>query len=567
MHIDIVPNRNSHPTVLLRESYREDGKVKKRTLANLTSLPMNQIESIRRILKGETLLSPADLFDPVSSFHHGHVRAVRQAMKQLGFDRLVSPSSCRERDIVTAMVAARIICPDSKLATSRWWHTTTIPEEFGVGDACESDLYSAMDWLVSRQGDIEKRLAARHLQDGGLVLYDLSSSYMEGSNCPLAARGYNRDGKQGKLQVNYGLLTNASGCPVSVSVFSGNTSDPQTLLPQVVKVREEFGLKDMVLVGDRGMIAQRQIDTLKDCEGISWITALKSGAISKLITSESLQPGLFDERNIFEFTSPDYPGERLIACRNPELAKLRANKREALLAATEAELRKVQQMISKGRLCGKAKIGIRIGRVINRYKMAKHLTLEIKDDSVTWERKQDQIAKEGALDGIYVVRTCVAKEQMTGDDTVRNYKNLSRVERAFRSLKSIDLEIRPIWHHLENRVRAHIFLCMLAYYVKWHMMEAWRPLLFADDDIGHKATRDPVAPARQSENASKKASKKRLPTGETVQSFSTLLASLSTIVRTVCRQKAYKTETTFIMDTLPTQEQQKAFDLIANIRL
>lgn len=568
MHIDIVPNRTSPPSVLLRESYREGGKVKKRTLANLTALPMTQVEAIRAILRGETLVSPQELFEPIASRHHGHAKAVRLAMKQLGFDKLLAPVASRERDLVVAMVTARIIAPHSKLATTRWWQTTTVPEELGVADATEDELYAAMDWLVSRQQKIERQLAARHLQAGGLVLYDLTSSYVEGTHCPLAARGYNRDGKAGKLQINYGLLTDAAGRPVAVSVVPGNTADPQTLLPQVNKVREEFGLTDLVLVGDRGMIAQRQIDQIKEYEGLAWISALKSGAIAQLVTTESLQLGLFDERNLFEFSSPDYPGERLIACRNPDLARLRAHKREALLVATEAELTKVQQMVTKGRLTGQDQIGVRIGKVINKYKMAKHLILEIQDTAVTWQRDQEKIAAEAALDGLYVVRTSVKSDQMTSDDAVRNYKNLSQVERAFRSLKSIDLEVRPIWHRLEERVKAHIFLCMLAYYVKWHMMEAWRPLLFADEEQAAKATRDPVAPARRSSSALAKIRSKRLTTGEPVHSFGTLLASLATIVRTTCRQKQRaSTEATFTMDTIPTAEQQRAYDLLATIKM
>ena len=568
MHIDIVPNRTSSPTILLRESYRDGGKVKKRTLANLTSLPMTQVEAIRAILRGETLVSPQELFEPIASRHHGHVRAVRLAMKQLGFERLLAPTASRERDLVVAMVTARILAPHSKLATTRWWQTTTLPEEMGVADATEDELYAAMDWLVSRQKTIERQLAARHLQAGGLVLYDLTSSYVEGTHCPLAARGYNRDGKAGKLQINYGLLTDAAGRPVAVSVVSGNTADPQTLLPQVTKVREEFGLTELVLVGDRGMIAQRQIDGLKEHEGLSWITALKSGAIAQLLTTESLQLGLFDERNLFEFSSPDYPGERLIACRNPDLARLRTHKREALLAATEEELTKVQQMVTKGRLSGQDQIGVRVGKVVNKYKMAKHLILDIQDTVVSWQLDQEKIAAEAALDGIYVVRTSVKQELMSSDDAVRNYKNLSQVERAFRSFKSIDLEVRPIWHRLEDRVKAHIFLCMLAYYVKWHMLEAWRPLLFADEDQAAKATRDPVKPARRSPSALDKIRSKKLATGEPVHSFSTLMATLATIVRNVCRQKQKAPiGGTFTMDTVPTAEQQRAYDLLATIKM
>ena len=568
MHIDIVPNRTSTPTILLRESYRENGKVKKKTIANLTALPMPQIEAIRSILRGETLVPPAELFETVTSRHHGHFQAVHLAMKHLGFERLLATTASRERDLVVAMVAARIMAPYSKLATTRWWQTTTLPEELGVSDATEDDLYAAMDWLVTHQKTIERRLAARHLEAGGLVLYDLSSSYVEGTHCPLAARGYNRDGKQGKLQINYGLLTDAAGRPVAVSVVSGNTADPKTLLPQVTKVREEFGLNELVLVGDRGMIAQRQIDGIKEHEGLRWITALKSGAIAKLVTTETLQLGLFDERNLFEFSSPDFPGERLIACRNPDLARLRAHKREALLLATEAKLTKVQQMVGKGRLVGQDKIGVRVGKVVNKYKMAKHLTLEIQDTAVSWQRNTEQVEEEAALDGLYVIRTSVAHDRMTSDDAVRNYKNLSQVERAFRSLKSIDLEVRPIWHRLVDRVKAHIFICMLAYYVKWHMMEVWRPLLFADEEQSAKATRDPVAPARRSEQALDKTRCKRLVTGETVHSFSTLLDSLATIVRSVCRPKrADSAGPTFTMDTVPSLEQQRAYDLLATIKV
>jgi transposase len=568
MHIDIVPNRNSTPTILLRDSYREGDKVKKRTIGNLSSLSMDKVELIRQVLRGTPLVPVTDLFENVSSSHHGNVKAVHTAMKRLGMDKLIGTRPCRERDLVLSMVAARIVEPDSKLATSRWWNTTTLPELFGVTDAKEAELYAAMDWLQTRQGLIEKKLAARHLKEGGLVLYDLSSSYMEGTHCPLAARGYNRDGKQGKLQVNYGLLTNPQGIPVAISAFSGNTSDPKTVMEQVTKVREDFSLAKMVLVGDRGMISQKHIDTLCNEEGLEWITALKSGAIRKLINNDALQLGFFDEKNLFEFTHPDYPGERLIACRNTDLAKLRGYKRQSLLDATISELEKIRKSVEGGRLVGKDKIGVRTGKIINKYKMAKHIELDIQETAITWEIKKDNVQEERALDGIYIIRTSINKEHMDSADTVRNYKSLSQVERAFRSMKSIDLEVRPIYHRLESRVRAHLFLCMLSYYVKWHMMEAWRPLIFADEDQEAKKTRDPVAPAKRSAKAMKKVHTKQLENGDKVHSFQSLLKNLATMVRNVCRYKTTGERTpTFTMDTLASEEQQRAFDLLEMIRL
>lgn len=567
MHIDIVPNRGSAPAVLLRESYREDSKVKKRTLANLSSLSMEQVETIRMVLKGQRLAPVADLFECIESRHHGHVQAVRSAMQRLGFFDLVASQASRERDIVCAMVASQILEPASKLGFTRWWQNTTIPEVFGVADASEDDLYSAMDWLAQRQPHIEKKLAARHLKEGGLVLYDLSSSYFEGTTCPLAALGHNRDGKKGKLQVNYGLLTDPRGCPVAVSVFKGNTGDPKTLMPQVEKVQTNFGIESLVLVGDRGMISQKQIKQCKAREGIDWITALKTGAIRKLVESGKLQMGLFDERNLFELTHPDFPGERLVACRNPELAKLRAHKRQSLLKATEAELEKVARMISKGRLDGKAAIGVRLGRVINKYKVAKHFKLEISDKAFTWRMDEAKVAVEAALDGIYVIRTSLKKTQMDAGSAVRSYKLLSGVERAFRSMKSMDLDVRPIRHHLEQRVRAHIFQCMLAYYVKWHMNEAWRSLLFCDEDLEAKKTRDPVAPAERSDAALEKAHSKTLADETSAHSFQTLIDRLSAIVRNVCRTANAKDGAKFEITTTPDKTQQRALSLLETMAL
>jgi len=566
MYIATVPNRRSPPAILLREGYREGGTVKNRTLANLSKWPAEKIELLRRLLRDEPLVPVDTLFEVVASSHHGHVQAVRLTMQRLGFDGLIASRPSRERDLVGAMVAARILEPDSKLATTRWWHTTTLPADLGVSDADEDALYEAMDWLLERQARIEQKLAARHLQAGGFMLYDLTSSYFEGTTCPLAAFGHNRDGKRGKLQVNYGLLTDARGCPVAVSVFKGNTGDPPTLLPEVQRVRERFGIEQLVVVGDRGMISQTQITALRALDGVGWITALKTGAMRDLVVVGHVQLGLFDERNLFELTHPDFPGERLVACRNPELAKLRAHKRQALLAATSKELEQVRGMVARGRLRGGEAIGVRVGKVINKYKVAKHVRLEIYDDRFAFQIDETRVAAEAALDGIYVIRTSVPAERLDAADVVRHYKRLSDVERAFRSLKTIDLKVRPIRHRLEERVRAHIFLCMLAYYVEWHMREAWRPLLFSDEDQAAKQTRDPVAPATRSAAALRKVHTKVLADGTPVHSFRTLLRELSSIVRNVCRSRsAGPAAPTFEIVTTPTPIQQRAYDLLKPI--
>jgi len=568
MYIDIIPNRKSPPAILLRESVREGTKIQKRTLANLSTLSMPQVESIRRILKGENLVALEERFQIVASPHHGHVQAVLAAMKRLGFEDIVASRQCRERDLVVSMIIARILEPDTKLATTRWWHTTTLPDILGVSNADEDDLYNAMDWLLKRQDRIEKKLAARHLTEGGMALYDLSSSYFEGITCPLAALGHNRDGKKGKLQVNYGLLTDDNGRPVSVSVFAGNIGDTKTLMPQVRKAKENFGIKTMVLVGDRGMISQTQIDEIKDIAGIDWITALRTEAILKLVNGEALQLELFDERNLFEFTHPDFPGERLVACRNPELRKLRGHKRESLLDATSRELAKVQTMVARGTLAGKDNIGVRVGRVINKYKVAKHFVLDIKDNLFNFHIDTEKVAAEAALDGIYVLRTSLVKERLSTEDIVRSYKNLSQVERAFHSMKTMDLKVRPIHHRLENRVRAHIFLCMLAYYVEWHMREAWRSVLFCDEDQECKKTRDPVAPTKRSKAALEKVHSKMLTDGSAVHSFQTLLKLLSTVVRNRCRVPVNgPNASTFDVVTTPTAEQQRACDLLEGIKV
>jgi len=700
MYISRIPNRSSPPAILLRESYREGGKVKTRTLANLSKLPGEAISLLKRFLAGERFVSTAKAFSCVHSWHHGHVQAVRDAMKRLGFDRLLSARPCAQRDRVIAMVAARILAPESKLATSRWWDTTTLPRMLALDGSDEDDLYAAMDWLLERQGRIETTLAKRHLSDGALVLYDLSSSYFEGSTCPLAALGHNRDGKKGKLQVNYGLLTDERGCPVALSVFQGNTVDTQTLLPQVRRLQGQFGVERLAIVGDRGMISQTQIDALKEIPGVDWITALRGAAIHSLVAAGQVQFDLFDERSHFQFTHPDYPGERLVACRNPVLAERRANKRQALLQATSRELEAVQALLARaklrgrekitrrvqrligpcglaeqftlsieeahfayrlaepdraatallsafekklqqvrgqiargtlrgraeiearlksvakrfkldesmvldvgedrfsyhfpdqngalhhaldgfcqalerlrglveqGRFGGRDKIGVRVGKVINKYKVAKHFILDIRDEGFAFRIDAQKVAEEAALDGIYVIRTSVDSARMSDAEAVRSYKRLSQVERAFRAIKTVDLKVRPIHHHLEDRVRAHIFLCMLAYYVEWHMREAWRPLLFCDEDLEAKRRRDPVTPAVRSDAAMEKVHTKRLDDGSAAHSFQSLLQLLSGIVLNIAQVPGtFDDSATFEIITTPNPTQRQAIELVNNIRL
>lgn len=566
MHIDGVPNRTSRPTYLLRESYREGKKVRKRTLANLSALSDEQIDAIRAVLSGLSVRPVEELWQTTRSRSHGAIEAVGVVMQRLGFESLIASRASPERDAVCAMVAARILAPHTKLATTRWWHTTTLAEEYGVEQADETDLYAAMDWLLERQGHIEKKLAARHLSEGALALYDLSSSYFEGNCCPLAKIGHSRDGKRNTPQVNYGLLTTRAGCPVAISVYEGNTADASTLMPQVTQLRERFGLERLVLVGDRGMISHKAIDTLRSLEGLAWITALKSSQIRALVQGGELQLDLFDERNLFEFSHPDFPGERLMACRNVDLGRLRAHKREVLLQATEKELRKVLARIENASLAGRDKIGVRVGKVLNKYKVGKHFSLTIEDTRFEFHRLQKQIEAEALLDGIYVIRTSVPKKQMSSAEAVRSYKALAEVERAFRSMKTIDLHVRPIHHHLENRVRSHIFLCMLAYYVEWHMREVWRELMFADEDLQAKKHRDPLAAAKRSEACLEKVATRTLKDGSPVHSFRSLLDELSTIVRNTCQARlAQRSGSSFQMTTAPNPIQHRALQLLQAI--
>jgi len=571
MYIERVPNRNSRPAFLLREGWREGKKIKKRTLANLTDWPMHKIEALRRVLKGEALASPEELFDIVRSRPHGHVAAVLGSVRRVGLERLIDRAASRMRDLVVAMVVARVLDPRSKLATARALDSETLAhslgEVLGLGEVEDDELYAAMDWLGERQGAIEKRLAKRHLREGSLVLYDLSSTYFEGRCCPLARRGYSRDGKRGTLQIVFGLLCNREGCPVAVEVFEGNTADPNTVARQIEKLRGRFGLARVVVVGDRGMLTEARIrDDIKPCEGLDWISALRGPAIRALVEGGVLQLSLFDERDLAEITAPEYPGERLVVCRNPLLAEERARKRQELLAATEVELDKIVAATERERrpLRGREQIALRAGRVVNKYKMAKHFALEITDEHFGYRRDEAQIAHEAALDGFYVIRTSVPAEVLDAEATVRAYKGLARVERAFRSLKSVDLKVRPVYHRLAGRVRAHVFLCMLAYYVEWHMRRALAPMLFDDEDPrGGEAKRaSVVAPAQRSDSALAKAASKRTADGQPVHSFQSLLSDLATIVKNRVVPKACDDRQPFDLLTRPTALQQRALELL-----
>ena len=554
---------------LLRRTYREDGKVKHETLGNLSHLPPHVLETVRRSLKGEILVSAEDRFDCVRSLPHGHVAAVVGTLRKLGLEKLVSARRCRERDLVVAMVVARIVSPGSKLATSRAISAdtaeTSLGHVLGVEDADEDQLYEAMDWLLSRQARIEKEVARRHL-DNTLVLYDVTSSYFEGRTCPLAKRGYNRDGKRGKLQIVIGLLCNREGCPVAIEVFDGNTGDPTTLGPQVKKLRERFGLERIVLVGDRGMLTQARIrEDLDPVEGLSWITALRAPAIQRLAAQGAVTRSLFDESDLAEISSEDFPGQRLMVCRNPLLAEERLRKREELLQATEKEFEKIVAATQRKRqrLQGADKIGLRVGQIRNKYKVGKHFDLQITDDSFGFSRKQEKIREEAALDGIYIVRTNVPQEDLTAEETVRVYKSLSVVERAFRTMKTIDLRVRPIHHRKEERVRAHVFLCMLSYYVEWHMRQLLAPLLFDDHDKAGAdvARRSVVQKAQRSEAAKHKAGTKRTDDGFVVESFRGMLSLLGTIVKNWVKPRETATEP-FTMVTIPNPHQRRALELL-----
>jgi hypothetical protein len=567
MYVTRVPNRGSPPAVLLRESYREGGKVKNRTVANLSSWPEAKVEALARALKG---LPPAGLegmIEVTRSLPHGHVAAVLGTIRELGLEELIDPAPSRQRDLVTAMTAAAVIDGSSKLATARGLRAETAASSLGslLGlQACdEDDLYAAMDWLLPRQGQIEDALAARHLHDGTLVLYDVSSAAFEGRTCPLGAIGHPRDGVRGRLQIVYGVLTTAEGIPVAVQVFKGNTGDPATLADQVKKLKQRFGLAHVALVGDRGMITKARIkDDLKPAQ-LDWVTALRGPAIKALMAEGAIQPTLFDDTDMAEITSPDYPGERLIACYNPFLAAERARKRGELLAGTEAELAKIAAATRRARrpLRGQDAIALAVGKVINAKKVAKHFAVDITDDGLSWQQDEQKIAEEAALDGIYVIRTSLPPDVLGAGGAVESYKALENVERVFRGLNT-DLLIRPIRHRLEDRVKAHVLIRLLAYYVTWHMQQRLAPMLFKDDDLpAARATRpSPVAPARRSPSALAKDATKHTPGGSPVHSLHSLLADLGTICANRIQPAADLPGFTLI--TTPTPVQRRAFELL-----
>jgi transposase len=585
MYIEAVPNRNSPPAILLRESYRENGKVHKRTLCNLSNWPVAHVEGLRGVLKGGTVIpAERDAFTVTRSLPHGHVAAALGTARKIGLDGILGPDGNRCRDLVLAMLVSRILDPVSKLATARALSPDTaassLGEALGLGAVDDDELYAALDWLLERQPGIETILAKRHLKNGTLVLYDVSSSYMEGSHCALAKRGYSRDGKKGTLQIVYGLLCAPDGCPVAIEVFDGNTGDPSTLALQIEKLKQRFHLNHVVLVGDRGMIRPqsglmcrkasaaltdaRISEDIKSAD-LDWITSLRAPAIKDLLNSGALQLTLFDQRDVASITSPEFPGERLVVCRNPDLAAERARKREDLLTATEKDLTRIKAAVARKRdpLRGTAEIALAVGAVLNTHKMKKHFDLEITDTAFSFTRKTEAIAAEAATDGIYVVRTSLAEATLGDIDTVRSYKSLSLVERAFRCIKTVDLHVRPVYHWLEGRVRAHVFLCMLAYYLEWHMRQRLAPMLYDDTDKeeAEAQRRSVVAQAQRSKAAVKKQTTGMTPDGLPVHSFRSLLADLATLARNTITTAITPLLPLTVL-TRPTAIQQKAFDLL-----
>jgi Transposase DDE domain len=565
MHVDRVRSRHTsksgesreYESRLLRRSFRKpDGKVGKETLANLSALPAAAVDAVEAVLKGATLVDGSAALSITRSRAHGHVALVHAAARQLGLPALLGPA-CRERDLAYALIVSRVVAPRPKLATLAWWDDVTLGPDLGIADAPRDDVYAAMDWLLERQDPIEAALAGRHLREGGIAMFDLSSSWVEGTHCELAARGYSRDGKKGREQIEYGLLTDPEGRPVAIRVFAGNTAGPAAFTEAVEVIRDKFRLAGMVMVGDRGMITSARIRALRELGGLSWITCLRAPAIRRLAAdSGPLQLSLFDQQDLAEITHPDYPGERLIACRNPLLAAERARKREDLLAATEALLAKVRDQVTAGRIKDTGKIGVRTGKVINRYKAARHFILDIGDGSLAWQRDQPAIDAEAALDGIYIIRTPVPAAELDAPAAVAAYKNLARVERDFRSLKADDLDLRPIHHWLEDRVRGHVLICMLAAYLTWHLRKALAPLTYTDEQP--PARSNPVAPARRSAHADAKAATHTSPDTHQLRSFRGLLGHLATLTRSTVRIGAI----TFEKISDPTPAQRRAFDLI-----
>lgn len=565
MYVETVPNRNSRPAILLREGWREGKRVRKRTLANLTEWPSDKVEALRRLLKGERLVAAEDAFVIERSLPHGHVAALLAMARRLGLDRLLAARPCRERDLVLAMILERLLHPASKLATTRLWHATSLAAELAVADADVDELYGAMDWLLARQDRIEQALARRHLGVGAPVFYDVTSSYYEGRTCPLMRFGHNRDGKKGKTQLVYGVLTGRGGRPVAVEVYPGDTGDPATLPDQLDKLRSRFGLSRVILVGDRGLLTETRIDQLRQHPELGWIAALKSTAIRQLVAHQHLQLSLFDEQNLAAIAAPEFPGERLIACYNPFLAEERARKRADLLAATEKDLdriaREVRRRIKTPLVA--AAIGQKVGRVIDRFKVAKHFQLDIADGVFAYRRNPATIAAEARLDGIYVLRTSEPEARLAAADAVRTYKGLAQVERLFRTLKGLEVLVRPIRHRDEHRVRAHVLLCLLSGYLEWHLRRAWAPLLFDDDTLEQeRSTRDPVAPATPTPHARRKKATRRTGDGLPLHSLDTLIAELATRCRNTCRLRADPHTPAVTLITEPTEIQRRAQDLI-----
>ncbi len=568
MYIERVPNRNSRPAILLRHAHREGRKIIKKTLANLTDWPADQIDALRRVLRGEKLVPISEVLTIERTRPHGHAAAILRIIHRLGLARLLGAKRCRERDLVVAMIAERMIHPCSKLACTRYWNDTTLAAELSVANADVDEVYDALDWLLARQRRIERKLADRHLAADDWVLYDVTSSYYEGKTCPLAYRGHDRDGKKGLPIIVYGLMTDRAGRPVAVQVYPGNTGDPTTVPDQVEKLRVRFKLSRAVLVGDRGMLTQARIRELKKHPDLGWISALRSGSIRALLKEGSLHASLFDERNLAEIESPEFPGERLVACFNPDLAERRRRKRDELLAATERALTRIAAAVARRtrKPLTKDEIGVKVGKVINRFKMAKHFTWTIEDGAFDWSRREDAIREEAALDGIHVVRTSEPAARLSPEDTVRGYKDLARVEQAFRCLKGLDLRVRPIRHRTEDHVRAHVFLCVLAFYVEWHLRQAWAELLFQDEELDEaRRRRDPVAAARPSASAQEKKRTRKTPDGLPVQSWDTLLAHLATQTRNDCRFRSPddgKLSPTVEQVTEPTPLQARAMELL-----
>jgi hypothetical protein len=562
--VHVVTNRRQgkgreYVSHLLRRSYREGARVRNETVGNISHLPDELVELVRAGLRGAPVGVLSEAFAIERSLPAGHVNATLAMARRLELSRLLDRTPSRERDLVLAMVCQRAIAPASKLATVRALGQSTLAEELGVGSADEDDLYGAMDWLLKRQAKIEDRLARRHLSDGELVLYDVSSSYFEGRSCELSALGYSRDGKRGTPQIIYGLLCDKPGRPICVEVFSGSLHDDKTLPSQVKKLKERFALKRVVVVSDRGMVTKANVELLRETEGAAWITALKAPQIKKLVKDGAFQPSLFDEQSLGEIASEEYPGERLVVCRNPLVAAERARKRSELLCATERGLQEIAGRVRNRTLQGADRIGLQVGPALKRYRVKKHFSIEITDDAFSFERKADEIAAEAALDGFYVLRTSVPAGELQSGEVVRSYKGLEQVERAFKTFKGPELEIRPIHHRLEDRVRAHVLLCMLAYYLTWHLREAWAPLLFKDETPTPAS--DPVAKAARSEGAKRKAQTKRTAAGERAHSYKSLLAELSTLTRNTIRLPG--TEATFDKLAEPTPIQARALELAA----